>query len=145
MNYCYKHPRPAVTVDCVIFGEGNDSTHVLLIRRKNPPYQDCWALPGGFLDLGESPVAAAARELEEETGLTNISLTQFHTFGAPERDPREHIIAIAHYAIVEMNKHSPKAADDATALAWFHLKNLPELAFDHAEVIAVATDSTTLL
>lgn len=140
MSHTYKHPRPAVTVDCVIFGKGNEGMHVLLIQRINPPYQDCWALPGGFLDPGESPVTAAARELEEETGLTHIPLTQFHAFGAPDRDPREHIIAIAHYAVVEMNEHHPKAADDAADVKWFPLNQLPELAFDHAEIIEMAAD-----
>lgn len=139
MSHTYKHPRPAITVDCVIFGKGNDGMHVLLIQRKNPPYQDCWALPGGFLDPEESPLTAAARELKEETGLTNISLTQLHAFGAPNRDPREHIIAIAHYAVVEMNKHSPEAADDAADVKWLPLSQLPELAFDHAKIIKMAT------
>lgn len=83
---------------------------------------------------------AAARELQEETGLINIPLTQFHTFGSPNRDPREHIIAIAHYAVVEMHKLRPKAADDAADVKWFHLKKLPSLAFDHNEIIEMATD-----
>lgn len=135
MPYTYKHPRPAVTVDCVIFGKAPTGPNLLLIQRKNAPYQYCWALPGGFLDPGEAPEVAAARELEEETGLKGIPLTQFHTFGAPDRDPRGHVIAIAHYAIVDKKDHSPIAADDAAAVQWFTLDKLPDLAFDHAEII----------
>lgn len=137
MPYTYKHPRPAITVDCVIFGKDPDD-HLLLIQRKNPPYQNCWALPGGFLDPDEAPEVAAARELEEETGLKGIPLTQFHTFGAPSRDPREHVISIAHYAIVNKKDHYPQAADDAAAVEWFPVNKLPELAFDHASIIETA-------
>jgi len=135
MSHYYKYARPAVTVDCVIFGKSSAGMYVLLIQRKNPPYQDYWALPGGFLDPGESPLTAAARELEEETGLTNIPLTQFHTFGAPDRDPREHVIAIAHYGIVDIADHTPQAADDAADVMWISIDKLPRLAFDHNEVI----------
>ncbi len=140
MPYTYKHPRPAITVDCVIFCKDPDGLHLLLIQRKNPPYQNCWALPGGFLDPGESPEAAAARELEEETGLSGIPLTQFHTFGAPDRDPREHVISIAHYAIIDKKDHTPTAADDAAAVEWFPIDKLPDLAFDHAEIIEMASN-----
>lgn len=138
MPHTYKHPRPAVTVDCVIFGKNPDGLHLLLIQRKNPPYQSYWALPGGFLDPGEAPEAAAARELKEETGLSGIPLTQFHAFGAPDRDPREHVIAIAHYAVVDINEHNPQAADDAADVEWFPIDSLPDLAFDHTEIVEMA-------
>ena len=139
MSHTYKYQRPAVTVDCVIIGiKANYNPHILLIQRKNPPFQNTWALPGGFLDLGESPEQAAARELKEETGLSGISLTQFHTFGSPDRDPREHVIAIAHYAVIERDNHKPIAADDAADVQWFPLTSLPELAFDHAQIIDTA-------
>ena len=138
MSHHYKYARPAVTVDCVIFGKSSAGMHVLLIQRKNPPYQDYWALPGGFLDPGESPLTAAARELEEETSLANIPLAQLHTFGAPERDPREHVIAIAHYGIVDIADHTPQAADDAADVMWLLLEELPDLAFDHNEIVTMA-------
>ncbi len=138
MSFTYRYPRPAVTVDCVILGKENQHRFVLLIQRKNSPYQGCWALPGGFLDIGESPTSAATRELKEETGLTGIPLAQLHTFGEPNRDPREHVITIAHYAEVKKSEHTPIAADDATNVNWFPIHQLPALAFDHHEIIQMA-------
>ena len=88
--------------------------------------------------MGEDPQAAAARELEEETGLHGIDLTQIGAFGAPDRDPREHIISIAYLGIVDRNNHAPKANDDAREAAWFPLASLPPLAFDHDRIIAKA-------
>ena len=141
MSFTYRYPRPAITVDCVILGKENQHHFVLLIQRKNPPYQGCWALPGGFLDVGESPASAATRELKEETGLTGIPLTQLHTFGEPNRDPREHVITIAHCAEVEKSEHTPIAADDATNVNWFSIHQLPTLAFDHHKIIQMAVKS----
>ena len=138
MPYTYRHPRPAVTVDCVLFAQEPDGLAVLLIQRKHPPFQGQWALPGGFLDPGESPEEAAARELKEETSLGGIALKQVGCFGRPDRDPREHVIAIAHYAVIDARAHQPVAADDADNVTWFPLKALPALAFDHQEIIEAA-------
>ena len=139
MSYTYPYARPAVTVDCVLFGRAPEGRHILLIERKNPPFAQHWALPGGFLDLGESPEDGAARELAEETGLTGIPLTQLGAFGAPDRDPREHVISIAHTATVSVADHHPVAADDAADVRWFPLDDLPPLAFDHEEIIRMAS------
>ena len=94
MSATYKHPRPAVTVDAMVV-TNDPAPEVLLIKRKNPPFQDHWALPGGFLDLDEDLDHAVARELEEETGLSGIAFQQIGAFGKAKRDPREHIVSIA--------------------------------------------------
>jgi len=136
--YTYEYPRVALTVDCVVIGISSEGRHLLLIQRKNPPFQDQWALPGGFHDPGETVQQAAARELEEETGLTKIKLEEIGVFSEPNRDPREQVISIAHKGEVLMDKVHPIANDDAKEVRWFSLSQLPTLAFDHAEIIKKA-------
>ena len=137
MPYSYKYPRPALTVDALVFSsEGK----VLLIQRKNPPFQGLWALPGGFVDMDETPEQAVVRELKEETGLTGISFKQFHTYGALDRDPRHRTISIVFVGkIIKSIDYKPLGSDDATAAEWFNLDQLPELAFDHHQIILDAT------
>lgn len=132
-EYKYRYPRPAVTVDLVIVDEGK----ILLIQRAEEPCKGQWALPGGFVDENEDLPDAAARELLEETNLQAEGLLQVGAFGKPGRDPRGHTISIAFKGSVK-NKQDLKAADDAQAASWFELVNLPELAFDHQEIIAQA-------
>ena len=122
---CHRNPVP--TVDIII--EIND--RIVLIERKNPPYG--WALPGGFVDYGESYEAAALREAREETGLEVVNLRQFKTYSEPDRDPRQHTASTVF--IGEANG-SPKAGDDAAAAKLFGSDNLPRLAFDHARILA---------
>lgn len=131
MPYTYKYPRPAVTVDIIVFTD----EEVLLIQRKYKPFQNHWALPGGFLDLDETPEQAALRELKEETDLELHHLTQFKTFGALDRDPRHRTISIAYYAFFNGQKSEIKAADDAANAQWSAWNELPELAFDHKEIL----------
>jgi len=139
MSFTYKYPRPAVTVDAVLFSKQNNEWHVLLIQRKNEPFQNCWALPGGFLDENESPAIAVARELEEETTLTNIELQELGFFGEPKRDPRAHTVSLVYWSIVDANTLTPTAADDAKDIKWQPLAELPQLAFDHNKVISEGT------
>jgi 8-oxo-dGTP diphosphatase len=135
----YKYPRPALTVDCVVFGlDTNHALNALLIQRNLEPFQGCWALPGGFVQMDESLDTAARRELQEETGLQNIFLEQLYTFGAVSRDPRDRIVSVTYYALVNLWEYSVQAATDARDAAWFPVKNLPQLAFDHAEIVEVA-------
>ena len=94
-EYTYKHPRPAVTADCVVFGIDGETAKVLLIERGNEPFKGKWALPGGFMEIGETAEECARRELYEETGLECSGLTQFHTFSDVHRDPRERVVSIA--------------------------------------------------
>ena len=140
-TYTYEYPRAALSVDCVIIGNSPEGKHLLLIQRKNPPCQGQWALPGGFHDPGETVEQAAARELEEETCLTDISLKQIGVFSAPDRDPREQVISVAHLGEVEMDKVTPKANDDAKEVQWFSLEQLPPLAFDHPEIVSKALEN----
>ncbi len=140
MSFKYDYERPALTTDCVVFGLDENDLKVLLIQRDIPPYEGKWALPGGFIKVGESVDNCAKRELEEETGLKNIFLEQLYSFGAPERDPREHVVTVAYYALVNLIEHAPKAATDARNAAWFSLDDLPTLAFDHDQILSCALD-----
>jgi len=134
--FTYRYPHPAVTVDCVVFGLADDDLNVLLIQRDLEPFQGAWALPGGFVKIDEDLDAAARRELEEETGVHDLYLEQLSAFGAPNRDPRERVITVAHVAIVNLFEHPVAAATDARNAGWFAMDELPELAFDHAEILA---------
>ena len=137
-QYSYEYPRPMVTVDAVVFTERADKREVLLIERKNDPFAGAWALPGGFVETDETLEAAVVRELAEETGLTGVTLEQFHSFGDPGRDPRGRNITVAYAGVVDWRACTPKAADDAAAVRWFPLDALPPLAFDHAIIVEYA-------
>ncbi len=121
----YRNPVP--TVDALIEREGR----IVLIKRKNPP--PGWALPGGFVDYGETLEAAVIREAKEETGLDIELVSQFHVYSDPSRDPRQHTIATVYLARA---KGEPEGGDDASEARWFDPEELPEMAFDHAEIIA---------
>ena len=131
----------AVTVDAVIFYRKADILNVLLIRRKNDPFHNQWALPGGFLEENESMEEGAKRELAEETGLKIEKLQQVGAFGTLGRDPRGRTISIAFVGLVD-EKAKVKASDDAVEAKWFNLSDLPEMAFDHSEII---TEANSLL
>jgi len=136
--YCYRYPHPAVTTDVALFTIRADALQLLLIERGNEPFKGSWALPGGFVDIDEDLDDCAARELAEETGVENLYLEQLGTFGRPGRDPRERVISVAYLALAPETQLSVRAGDDAAAAAWFPVKALPTLAFDHDEIIAVA-------
>lgn len=122
-----------VTVDVIL--RKNDQ--ILLIQRKNEPYKDHWALPGGFVEENEDLEVAAQRELQEETSISASKLSQVGAFGKPFRDPRHHTISVVYFADVPEETEAI-AADDAKEAAWFDIHNLPELAFDHQEIIDYA-------
>lgn len=134
----YEYPHPAVTVDITIFSIRDKQLKLLLIRRALEPYQGRWALPGGFIQMDEDLEAAARRELEEETGISDVYLEQLYTYGNPGRDPRERVISVAYYALIPSDKLRLQAATDAEAVGWFGLKELPELAFDHTDIVTMA-------
>ncbi len=129
MSYTYEYPRPAVTVDIILITK-EKSPKILLIQRKNDPYKDKWAFPGGFLDMHEDLEEAASRELKEETGIEFKTLKQFKTYGSPNRDPRGRTISVVFFAFIK-NIIDAQGMDDATDAQWFSLKNTPNLAFDH--------------
>ena len=134
--YSYKYPHPAVTADCVIFGFDGVSIKVLLIQRGIEPYKGQWAFPGGFLKMNETVEECEKRELEEETGLKSASVEQFYTFSAVNRDPRERVITVAHYALVRLSE--VKGGDDAASAKWFAMNEIPSLAFDHDHILRLA-------
>ena len=140
MSFNYEYERPALTTDCVVFGLDEEDIKILLIQRDISPFEGEWALPGGFIRVGESVDNCARRELEEETGLKNIFLEQLYSFGAPDRDPREHVVTVAYFALVNLIEHAPKAATDARNAAWFSLDDLPSLAFDHSNILSCALE-----
>lgn len=137
MSYTYQYPRPALTVDAVIFRKKDMNWEILLIQRKHQPFINGWALPGGFVDMDETLEHAIERELQEETALTNIDLAQLHAFSKPGRDPRGHTITIVFWGILN-HEQKAKAGDDAGKVEWFNIDNLPQLAFDHDEVVEKA-------
>jgi 8-oxo-dGTP diphosphatase len=124
-----------VTVDLVIVKQTVHESQILLIKRKNEPFKGCWALPGGFVDEKEDLEQAAFRELFEETQLKASDLKQIGAFGNPNRDPRGHMVSVAYFGTVH-NSIVAIASDDAQEIGWYCLKKLPELAFDHAEIIS---------
>jgi 8-oxo-dGTP diphosphatase len=140
MSYTYEYPRAAVAVDCVVFGLDEADLKVLLIQRKLSPFQHAWALPGGFVRMDETIDEAARRELEEEAGVSDVYLEQLYTFGTLDRDPRERVVTIAHYALAKLSDHRIRAATDAMGVGWFALDDLPKLAFDHDEIVTRAQE-----
>jgi len=137
--YTYEYPRPALTVDIVIFTLRDNLLQVLLIRRLNQPFAGCWALPGGFVEERESLEQAATRELEEETGIQNVYLEQLYTYGDPERDPRGRVVTVAYYALIPAGALvRSEGGSDSSQARWFPINELPELAFDHAEIVTYA-------
>ncbi len=151
-EYHYAYARPSVTVDMVVFTVVDLDLKVLLIERGGPPFAGQWALPGGFVrvgdggdDQGEDVDDAAARELQEETGLStrDVFLEQLYTFGKAGRDPRGRVISVAYYALVSGDRMPlVRAGDDAADVTWVSVSRLERLAlaFDHADIISVATE-----
>ncbi|GAA0893159.1 NUDIX hydrolase [Fulvivirga kasyanovii] len=133
-----------VTADAVVFSLGeNADQHILLIQRKNEPFKENWAFPGGFVEDDEDLNTAAARELQEETGLDLKAeeFVQLGAWGKPGRDPRGRTVTVAFMVKVDMASQQVKAADDAKAVKWWPVNDLPKLAFDHQEILKAALDS----
>lgn len=144
--YSYEYPRPSLTVDGVVFGfepQAKD-LKVLLVLRKDPPFQSQWALPGGFVNVsdqgsqGESLDEAVVRELEEETGIHVEYLEQLYTFGAPGRDPRGRVVSVAYFGLVRTS--ALRAGSDASAAHWISVPDTGQLAFDHDDILFKALE-----
>ena len=135
------YDHPALTADVVLFALSEGSLSVLLVQRGRPPFEGAWAFPGGFVDVGEAPPDAAARELEEETGIQGVELEQLRAFGDPDRDPRGHVVSVVYVGLAMREAMPPLKADsDAEQARWWPLSDLPTLAFDHAKIMAYALD-----
>ena len=143
MAYTYKYPRPAVTADCIVITKETEPK-VLLIERGDEPFKGCWAFPGGFMDMDETTEQCAIRDLEEETGLKVCKVYQIGAYSKVDRDPRGRTVTVAYLAIVD----APMAVsgqDDAAKALWFPLTALPELAFDHTDIMQDAIKLYTTL
>ncbi len=137
--YTYQYPRPAITIDIVLFQRVQELYRVLLIKRAQAPFAGKYALPGGFVDLYETLEEAAGRELREGTLLEDIRLVLIHTFSELARDQIEKLIATAYGAVIDDDDQIlPQAGSDAVEAHWFDLSNLPPLAFDHNIIIQAA-------
>jgi 8-oxo-dGTP diphosphatase len=133
-----KYHYPSVSVDVVIFTLRADELQVLLVQRKNPPFEGRWAIPGGFVEQDESLEVAARRELAEETGVRDVYLEQLYTFGDPCRDPRGRVITVAYLALVPWPL-TVQAGSDAGDARWWSVYGLPSrLAFDHDKILSYA-------
>ena len=128
MAYTYKYPRPAVTADCIVITKEAEPK-VLLIQRGDQPFRGCWAFPGGFMNMDETTEQCAIRELEEETGLRVSEVHQIGAYSKVDRDPRGRTVTVAEKPIAVTGQ------DDAAKAQWFPLSDLPELAFDHADIM----------
>ncbi len=148
--HTYKYARAALTVDAVVFGVADEGLKILMIKRNElspeiPAAEQAflghWALPGGFVDVGESLDHAVSRELREETGMRDVYLEQLYTFGDPGRDPREHVVSVAYLALVRPGDYILSTTDresDAQDARWFPVDSLPEkIAFDHRKIFDV--------
>lgn len=133
MTYTYKYPRPAVTADCIVITREVEPK-VLLIQRGNEPFKGCWAFPGGFMEMDETTEQCAIRELKEETGLIVSDLQEIGAYSKVDRDPRGRTITVA-YLLITDTPVEVKGQDDAVKAEWFPVSDLPELAFDHADIM----------
>jgi 8-oxo-dGTP diphosphatase len=138
MPHTYAHPRPSVTADIVLFRQTAVALEVLLIRRRDAPFAGQWALPGGFVEPGETLKGAARREMQEETGIVVETLRQLAAYGAPGRDPRGWTVSVVFWGWLPESNEIAIAGDDAAEVGWWPVDTLPTLAFDHAEIIADA-------
>lgn len=137
--YTYEYPRPALTVDIVIFTLRVNLLQALLVQRNQPPFEGKFALPGGFVEMHESLEAAALRELAEETGVTQAYLEQLYTYGDVGRDPRGRTVTVAYFALIPSDAQVRQNGNDEVRTArWFPVNRLPDLAFDHDQILAYA-------
>ena len=132
--YSYPYPRPMVTSDVAVL-RLEEEPEILLVRRKDPPFEASWALPGGFMEMEETLEEAARRELREETGIHAGELIRFETYDDPGRDPRGRTITQVFIALWKEEAGIPVAGSDAGEVKWFPLRALPGLAFDHDRII----------
>lgn len=145
-----KYDRPSVTTDVLIFTTDiKGKLELLLIKRKHSPYQGCWAIPGGFVNMDESLEEGARRELKEETSVEGVHMEQLYTFGDVGRDPRTRVISVAYMALVPKNMITVEAGDDAADAKWYGVSLQDgklefsediSLAFDHEKIITLALE-----
>lgn len=135
MAYTYQYPRASVTVDIIVICKFEDTMKILLIQRGNEPFKNKWAFPGGFIEMDETLEESAVRELHEETGLQEVHLHQFRAYGDPGRDPRGRTVSVVFYGFTNVKNSLVAGADDAKNAGWFGMDEIPDMAFDHNEVL----------
>lgn len=140
VNYTYQYPHPAVTVDCIIFGFDGQNLKVMLVQRKSEPFAKMWALPGAFVDETESLESCAERVLLKECNISGVYLEQLFTFGSPSRDPRERVISVAYMGLVKTADFELIAGNDELQIEWRDVEEIPDLAFDHQQILRTAID-----
>lgn len=138
-EYTYPFPRPMVTTDAIVYSPGTPRK-VLLVQRKNPPWEGHWALPGGFCEIDETLEESVERELEEETGLTGLKFEQFRTVSTVDRDPRGRVITTVYLAEGDPAQLQPRASDDAADVRWWPMDELPAMAADHGQILYLARE-----
>jgi 8-oxo-dGTP diphosphatase len=138
-EYTYPFPRPMVTADALVY-TNESPRRVLLVQRKHAPWEGHWAMPGGFCEIDETLEQAVERELEEETGITGLKFEQFKTVSTVDRDPRGRVITTVFLAEANPATMNPKASDDAAAVQWWPMDNLPAMAADHGQIIYLARE-----
>jgi 8-oxo-dGTP diphosphatase len=137
-NYCYEFERPSLATDCVIFGFDGGELKLLLTEREKEPFKNKWALPGGFVFMCESTEDAARRVLLEKAGIRPAFVEQLYTFSQPDRDPRDRIVSVSYFALVNMREYELIAGRDTVKAEWIELSKLPKLAFDHSKIVKMA-------
>lgn len=140
-KFAYRYARPMLTADAVVLAQLNGKLMVLLIKRKNPPYQGCWALPGGYVNHNEQALDAAKRELAEETNLTRVKLKPIGFFDTPGRDPRGWTVSVVHLGFLAPAKLKlARPGDDACEITFLSLRTKVRLAFDHNRILRHAAN-----
>jgi 8-oxo-dGTP diphosphatase len=137
-KYQYNYPRPALAADCALFGFDGGELKLLLIERENEPFKNKCALPGGFVYMDETTEECAKRILLEKAGLKNVFIEQLYTYSDPDRDPRERIVSVAYYALVNRNQFELLAGRDTVRAEWYSISEIPKLAFDHNKIVKAA-------
>ena len=134
----YSESKFSLTTDCVIFGFDGGELKLLLIEREKDPFKNKWALPGGFVFIKETTEECAKRILLEKAGIKNVFIEQLYTFSEADRDPRERIISVAYFALVNKHQFEIIAGRDTVKAEWFEISDLPKLAFDHSKIVKKA-------
>ena len=139
MTKYQKQTRILVAVDCIVFGFDGQKLKILLIKRGFEPERNKWSLMGGFVEPNESADNAAIRILKILTGLEGVYLEQFHTFSGPDRDPIERTLSVAYFALIDINQYEKQISEEYHP-EWFPLNKVPDLIFDHNEMMAMAKE-----
>jgi len=133
-----KYEHAVIAVDVVIFTVEEGKLKTLLIKMKKSPYEKSWAMPGGLVGGGESVDDAAKRHLEDKTGVKDIFLEQLYTFGEVDRDPFGRVVSVAYFALIPSAGIKLKTTADYQDVAWFDIKKIPPLAYDHQKILDYA-------